>query len=59
MHLFKGYPDMLTIKQVCEMLNIGKNTAYALLRSGAIKSVKIGTKYRVSKSWILDYLKKN
>jgi excisionase family DNA binding protein len=54
---FEEYPDILTVKQLCEMLNIGKNLAYDLLGSGAIKSIKIGAIYRVPKVWVLDYLR--
>ena len=55
--MFSNYPDILTVKQVGEMLRIGRNNAYELLRSGQLKSVKIGKAYRVPKKWVLEYLK--
>ena len=55
--MFNNYPDIVTVKQVGEMLHIGRNNAYALVRSGQVKSVRIGKKYRVPKNWVLDYLK--
>ena len=38
-----------TVEEIMEMLVIGKNTAYSLVKSGAFKSVKIGNRYRISK----------
>lgn len=50
---------MVTVEQLCKMLNIGKNTAYTLLKSGQIKSVRIGGKYAIPTKWVENYLKGN
>lgn len=49
-------PLVLTVSDVSEILGIGKNTAYDLIRSGAIKSVRAGRQIRISKSAFLEYL---
>lgn len=54
--MFKDYPDVLNVAQVCEMLHIGKNSAYKLLSSGEIKSRRIGRKYVIPKLCVIDYL---
>ena len=36
------YNDMISIDDLCEMLSIGKNTAYHLLKTNQIKAFKIG-----------------
>lgn len=54
--MFNSYPDILSVKQLCEILDIGKNTAYRLLQSGAIKSIKIGKVYKIPKKEILKYI---
>lgn len=36
------FPKMLTIDEVQEILNLGKPTVYALLKSGEIKAVQFG-----------------
>jgi len=48
--MFHGYPDVVTVNQLCKMLGIGRNTAYSLLKSGRLKSVRIGIKYRIPTS---------
>ena len=57
--MFNSYPDVLSVKQLCEILDIGKNTAYRLLQSGEIKSIKIGKVYKIPKKSLKDYIIKN
>ncbi len=54
--MFSKYPDVISIKELTIMLNIGKNTAYELLESGELKSIKIGKQYRIPKQFVIEYL---
>ena len=56
MRMFNSYPDVLSVKQLCEILDIGKNTAYRLLQSGEIKSIKIGKVYKIPKKYLKEFL---
>ena len=38
------------------ILGIGRNTAYELVRSGKIRSIRIGRQLRIPKDAIQDYL---
>lgn len=53
----KDYPDVCTVKDVAEILNIGINSAYELVKNGSIRSKKIGRIYRIPKTYIWEYLK--
>ena len=54
---FREYPDVVTVEQMCEMLGgISTKTGYRLLKSGAIKSLIIGNRYRIPEIHILEYL---
>ena len=55
--MLNKYKDILTVKDLCEILGIGKNTAYRLLKNGEIKSIRIGNKYKIPKEYLLEYLK--
>lgn len=55
--MLKNCKEILTVKDLCEILNIGKNTAYSLLKSGEIRSVKIGKIYKIPKDCLINYLK--
>lgn len=56
---FDQLPVMLQVKDVAAILSIGQNTAYELVRSGQIPSVRIGGIYRISKDALVDYIKKS
>ena len=40
-----------------DMLDIGKNYAYTLLRSGEVKSFKIGKVYKIPKICVQQYIR--
>jgi len=54
--MFTNYDDVTTLSDMMEILAIGRNKAYDLLRSGQIKSFKIGKAYRIPKSCIEEYV---
>lgn len=55
--MFREYPDVVNVEQLCEMLGgISTKTAYRLLRSGTIKNLVVGRRYRIPKIYILEYL---
>ena len=58
MPLFKKYPDILNVDELCAALNIGKNTAYQLIKSGEIKSIQIGRVHKIPKVYLVEYVLK-
>lgn len=55
--MFTTYPDIVDITQMRKMLGgIGVTLAYKLLKQRKIKSLKIGRKYKIPKSCIIEYL---
>lgn len=54
--LFSTYPDVVSIDEIQQMLRIGKNTVYELLKTEKLKSIKVGKKYVVPKKFVIDFL---
>ena len=54
--MLENYKDILNIKELCEAIDIGKNTAYRLLNTGEIKFVRIGKVYKIPKVWVIEYI---
>lgn len=50
------YQDMISIDDLCEMLAIGKNTAYRLLKSGQIKAFKIGRIWKIPRDSVSQFV---
>ena len=55
--MFKGYRDVVSVAEMMSMLNIGKNSAYTLIKNNVIPSIRIGRIHRIPKSNIVRYLK--
>ncbi len=56
--LYSKYPPVLHVKDLAEILSISHNTAYNLVRSGQIRSIRIGRSYRIPLEAVIDYLAK-
>ena len=48
--------ELLTIDDLCSALLIGRNAAYVLLNSGAIKAFRIGRTWKIPKVALEDYI---
>ena len=56
--LFRDYNDMLSPQDLQKILKIGRSSVYSYLADGTIKSIKIANKYRVPKTFLLEFLDK-
>ena len=45
-HSLEELPLVLRVDDLMPVLGIGRNSAYELVRSGQIRSIKVGTQYR-------------
>lgn len=53
----ENYAELITIDELCELLMIGRTTAYRLLRSKEINAFKIGKVWKISKASVERYVK--
>lgn len=51
-------PMTLRVGDLMPILGIGRNTAYELIRSGQIRSIRIGRQIRIPRDALLDFLRK-
>lgn len=49
-------PIVLSVEQLAAVLGIGINSAYQLVRSGQVGSVRIGRQYKIPKNALEIYL---
>lgn len=52
----ENYNDMISLDDLCEMLSIGKNTAYRLLKTNQIKAFKIGRIWKIPRDAVSQYV---
>ncbi len=48
--------DILTIKDLQNLLHIGRNTALRLVQDGEIEGFKVGRQWRVTRESVIKYL---
>jgi excisionase family DNA binding protein len=51
-----NYGDILSVKDVCEILGIGANNAYKILAKGEIINFKIGSVRKIPKQCLQEYI---
>ena len=49
-------PMVLRVDELMPVLKIGRNAAYELIRSGQLKTLRIGSSYRIPRSELLRFL---
>lgn len=55
--MLENYSDVLTVADLQDILSIGRNSAYELIRTGTIKAFRVNNKnWRISKEAVLSYL---
>ncbi len=54
--MFNDYQDILTVDDLCEILSIGKNSAYVLLSTKQIKAFKYNRIWKIPKIAIMEYV---
>ena len=57
--LFEDYPDVMTVQQVRQTLGIGRTAVYRLLESHEIECFMIGNAYKIPKTCLIDFVRKN
>ena len=46
----------LRVEELMPILGIGRNTAYELVRSGKLRSIRVGRQVRVPKNALIEFL---
>ncbi|WP_424768323.1 helix-turn-helix domain-containing protein [Paenibacillus sp. sgz302251] len=54
--MLQDFPEVITVEGLMEILLIGRNTAYRLIRSGEINAIKIGHTYRIPILSVKEYI---
>lgn len=54
--MLNTYKDILVVEDVMDILKIGRNSAYKLIKDGKLKSKKVGRKIIIPKIYMIDFL---
>ena len=56
--MLEGYNEILRTDEVCEILFIGKNTLYKLLKSEEIIGYRMGKNWKITKQAVINFINK-
>ena len=48
--------ELITVEELCEVLMVGKNTAYKLLSTGELKAFRINRVWKIARQAVTDYI---
>ena len=55
--MFSEYNDILCVSDICDILLVGKNRVYEMLRTGELKGIRIGrSSWRIPKKNLEVYI---
>ena len=52
----ESLPLALSVDDLMDILNVGKNTAYSLVKSGQLRSIRIGRQLRIPRDALRGFL---
>ena len=53
---YEDLPLAMRVEDLMPVLRIGRNAAYELVRSGKIRSIRVGRSIRIPREAVIDYL---
>ena len=55
---YEDLPLTMRVEDLMPVLRVGRNAAYELVRSGKIRSIRVGRSIRIPREAVIDYLAK-
>ena len=55
--MYENIPEVMTLKECQELLRVGKNTMLELLHTRQIEGFKIGSRWKIPKESVVEFLK--
>lgn len=55
--MLERIPDIMTLKECQKLLKVGRNTMLELIHNESIDVFKIGNRWKITKSAVIEYLK--
>lgn len=55
--MFERIPEIMTLRECQKLLKVGRNTMLELIHNGSIDAFKIGSRWKITRSAVIEYLK--
>lgn len=54
--MYNNPSDLITVEELCDILSIGRNAAYTLLKENKIKAFRIGRVWKISRMAVDEFI---
>jgi excisionase family DNA binding protein len=54
--MYEQIPEVMTVKECQQLLKVGKNTMLELLNTNQIEGFKIGSRWKIKKESVVEFL---
>jgi len=54
--MLEQYDALLSVQELRDILNVGRNSAYELLKQGKIPAFRIGRNWKIPKDAVIHYI---
>ena len=55
--MYENIPEVMTLRECREILKVGKNTMINLLHDGRIEGFKIGSRWKIPKESVVEFIR--
>ena len=54
--MYRNIPEVMTFRECCALLKVGKNTMLNLLHTRQIEGFRIGNRWRIPKESVVEFM---
>ncbi len=55
--MYEQIPEIMTLREACELLKVGKNTMLRLLHDKEIEGFMIGNRWKIPKESVVEFIR--
>jgi excisionase family DNA binding protein len=55
--MYEQIPEIMTLREACELLKVGKNTMLRLLHDKKIEGFRIGNRWKIPKESVVEFIR--
>lgn len=55
--MYNNIPEIMTVKECCAVLKVGKNTMLDMLNNRIIDGFKIGNRWKIPKESVVEFIR--
>ena len=55
--MYNNIPEIMTVKECCAILKVGKNTMLEMLNNRILDGFKIGNRWKIPKESVVEFIR--